>query len=55
MGEHLLQTLDRVRNGQSAKEIDEKLKVQEVRVDNGALDVEQISVVLEGALQWRGG
>ncbi len=49
--EHRLETLERVFHRQGAKERDEPLGVQHVGVDHGPLDVVQVGVVFEGALE----
>ena len=50
-GEHGFDALERVLDGERAEEVDEPLGVKEVGVDDGPLDVVQIGVVLEGALE----
>ena len=50
-GEHGFDALERVLDGEGAEEVDEPLGVKEVGVDDGPLDVVQVGVVLEGALE----
>jgi hypothetical protein len=47
--EHFLETLNRGSHIQSAEVVDNVVVVEQVCVDNGALDVEDVSVVLQGS------
>ena len=49
MCEHLLETLNRVSHRQSAEVVDNEVVVEQVSVHNGTLDVEDVSVVLQGS------
>jgi hypothetical protein len=51
VGQHLTENLEGVRHRQRLEEVHQELEVQEVSVHDGALDVEEISVVLQSALR----
>ena len=48
---HGLQTLHGVLHGQGPKVVDEPVRIEHVRVDHSTLDVVDVRVVLQGALQ----